>query len=69
MVGWGGLGIPTVLTKEQKLAIAGKFPDIPPNFPAGLLKCITTLEAEFGNCLEKNGYDPALHYGSSRKNY
>jgi len=68
MVAWGGLGIPTVLTEEQKQAIYGKFPDIPPNFPEGLLRCITTFEAAFGNCLERNGYDPAIHYGSFPKN-
>ncbi|KAE9376462.1 hypothetical protein N431DRAFT_452880 [Stipitochalara longipes BDJ] len=62
IVAWGGLGIPKLLTEDQKLVIKGKFPDIPPDFPEGLLRCIVSFEATFGNCLERNGYDPALHF-------
>jgi hypothetical protein len=67
MVAWGALSIPTPLTEDQKLEIKGKFPDIPKYLPEGLLRCIKSFEENYGDCLERNGYDPAVHYGSFPK--
>ncbi len=67
IVAWGGLGIPAKLTKEQTRAKKGRpiMTDIPPERPSNFVRCIVSIEAKISECLERNGYDPELHFGLS----
>jgi hypothetical protein len=63
MIAWGGLGIPATLTEEQKKAIKGDASSvIPPDIPEGLMKYLAWQAEMFDNCMERNGYDPTLHF-------
>jgi hypothetical protein len=67
IVAWGGLGIPAKLTEEQKQVIKGRpiMTHIPPEWPSNFVRCIASIDAKISDCLERNGYDPALHFGLS----
>jgi len=67
IVAWGGLGIPAKLTEEQKQVIKGRpiMTHIPPDWPSDFVRCIVSIDAKISDCLERNGYDPELHFGLS----
>jgi len=67
IVAWGGLGIPAKLTEEQKQVIKGRpiMTHIPPDWPSYFVRFIVSIDEKISDCLERNGYDPELHFGLS----
>ena len=69
MVAWGGLGLPAGLAEEEKLVQEGKLPDIPPDFPKGVLRIFGYIEKVLDNCVVRSRYDPAMHFGLVNRHY
>jgi hypothetical protein len=66
MIAWGGLGTLAPLTEEQKKIIKGDAASVvPPDLPEGLMKYLQWQIETFEDCMERNGYDPVIHFGLS----